>query len=55
MKKVIIAIITTLLLSYVGMWIDGFMGTEDSFLFTNIIAIITMGSFILHSIEKKNK
>ena len=55
MKKVMVAIFTTLIMTYVGMWIDGFMGTNDNWLFANIIAIITMGSFILYSVEKKNK
>ncbi len=55
MKRVLRAIIATLIMAYAGMWIDGFMGTDDSWIFTIIIAIITMGSFILYSIEKKNK
>ena len=55
MKKVVISIVTTLVMAYLGMWIDGFMNTEDSWLFTIIITIITMGSFILYSIEKNNK
>ncbi len=55
MKMVIAAFITTLVMTYIGIMIDGFMGTDNNFLFTIIIAIITMGSFILYSIEKKNK
>ncbi len=52
---VLTAIITTFIMTYAGMWIDGFVGTDDSWLFTIIIAITTMGSFILYSIEKKHK
>ena len=54
MQKVILAIITTLIMTYVGMWLDGLWGT-DNFFFAIIIAIITMGSFILYSIENKTK
>ena len=60
MKKVWIAIIASLFMGFVGMVIGVFFDEtfgEASFAFTPVLTIIfviiTMGAFIIHSIESK--
>lgn len=62
MKKVLIAIVTSLLMGFVGMVIGVFLDETfggSSFASTPVISvifvIITMGAFILYSIESKKK
>lgn len=60
MKKVLLAIVTSLVMGFIGMVIgvllDEYFGGA-SFAFTPVISIIfviiTMGAFIIHSIESK--
>ena len=51
MKKIIHAIITTMIFGFVGSYI-GAMFNKGEYL-SIIFAITTMGAFILHSIENK--
>ena len=51
MKKIVIAIIETILLGYVGIIIGAMLNLEGYL--GVIFAIATMGAFILHSIESK--
>ena len=62
MKKVLIAIVTSLFMGFVGLFVgtffDDFFGGAD-FAFSPIVSvifvIITMGAFIIHSIENKKE
>ncbi len=60
MKKVLIAILTSLLMGFIGLVIGVFLdetfgGTDFAFssALSIIFVIITMGAFIIHSIESK--
>lgn len=62
MKKVLIAIVVSLLMGFVGMVIGVLLDETfggASFAITPVVAIIfviiTMGSFILHSVENRKK
>lgn len=61
MKKVLIAIVTSLFMGFIGMVIGVFLDEifgGASFSFTPVLSIIfviiTMGTFIIHSVESKN-
>lgn len=51
MKKIVIAVITTVILGYVGFIIGGMLNLEGYL--GVIFSIATMGAFILHAIESK--
>lgn len=60
MKKVLIAIVTSLFMGFIGMVIGVFLDETfggASFTITPVLSvifvIITMGAFIIHSIENK--
>lgn len=60
MKKVLIAILTSLLMGFIGLVIGVFLdetfgGADFAFspALSIIFVIITMGAFIIHSIESK--
>lgn len=60
MKKVLLAIVTSLFMGFIGMVIGVFFDETfggASFTFTPVLSIIfviiTMGAFIIHSIENK--
>ena len=60
MKKVLLAIVTSLVMGFIGMVIGVFLDETFggvSFTFTPVLSIIfviiTMGAFIIHSIESK--
>ena len=60
MKKIVAAILTSFFLGFIGLlvgiFLDEFMDGTDAFICSILVqivfVIVTMGAFVLHSIEK---